>query len=93
MSVEKQLKGSAESAIVLDGVPHFVQEGMEDVEERLLPEVIPVSVGPVLAELVVGLVQLVTSRPAQLQLASTAVTLRVSANSRDKQAVVRPSLT
>ena len=93
MSVEKQLEGSAESAIVLDGVPHFVQEGMEDVEERLLPEVIPVSVGPVLAELVVGLVQLVTSRPAQCQSASTAVTLRVSANSRDKQAVVRPSLT
>ena len=93
MSVEKQLEGSAESAIVLDGVPHFVEEGMEDVEERLLPEVIPVSVGPVLAELVVGLVQLVTSRPAQCQSASTAVTLRVSANSRDKQAVVRPSLT
>ena len=61
MSVEKQLESSAESPIVFDGVPHFVQEGMEDVEERLLPEVIPPGVSWVTTEPLVSLLQPVAS--------------------------------
>ena len=67
MSVEKQLESSAESPIVFDGVPHFVQEGVEDMQEGILPEVIPASVGRVTAELLVDLPQSVMSRPAERQ--------------------------
>ena len=65
MSVEKQLESSAESAIVLDGVPHFVQEGMEDMQEGILPEVSPASVRRAMTELLVGLLQSVISRPTE----------------------------
>ena len=67
MGVEEQLESSAESPILFDGLPHLVEEGMEDVEERLLPEVVPPGVSRVTAQLLFPLVQSVTSPPAQSQ--------------------------
>ena len=85
MSVEKQLESSAESPILFDGLPHLVEEGMEDVEERLLPEVVPPGVSRVTAQLLFPLVQSVTSPPAQS--VSTGPVIFWS-NSRDEQGVV-----
>ena len=61
MCVEKQLISSAESAIESDGVPDFVEKGMEDMQERLLPEVIPPGVSWVTTEPLVSLLQPVAS--------------------------------